>query len=56
MHHPADRTACRVDELAHAQQQRDRATAELDRHRDRVTVLADYRRPRPGSDNTSTYS
>lgn len=39
-----------TDELAHAQQQRDHALAELDRHRDGVTVLADYRRPRPGND------
>jgi hypothetical protein len=46
-----------TDELAHAQQERDHATAELDPHRDGVTVIADYRRPRPGSDtSTSTYS
>jgi hypothetical protein len=39
-----------TDELAHAHQQRDHALAELDRHHDGVTALADHRRPRPGND------
>lgn len=39
-----------TDELAHVQQRRDYAIAELDRHRDGVTVLADHWRPRPDGD------
>jgi predicted nucleic acid-binding Zn-ribbon protein len=39
-----------TDELTLARQQRDSAIAELDQHRDKVTVLADHRPPCPRSD------
>jgi chromosome segregation ATPase len=39
-----------TDELIQAQQQRDQALAELDRHRDGVAVLADHRPTRRNND------
>lgn len=46
-----------TDELERTQQQRDAAVADLDRHRDGVTVLADHRRPhRRSSGDTFTCS